>query len=110
MLVGVRLKLKLRPAEADGIASRMPTLFRHHRLLAAWFVNFSLLTTSPLVNPTPPASAAWFFNFSLTHLPARESDTTGFSRVVLQLQPTHDLATHESDTTGFSRVVFQLQH
>jgi hypothetical protein len=34
-------------------------------------------------------------------------DTTGFSRVVVQLQPTTGVSV--SDTTGFSRVVVQFQ-
>ena len=36
---------------------------------------------------TPPALAAWCFNFNLRAPDTATSDTTGFSRVVLQLQP-----------------------
>jgi hypothetical protein len=39
--------------------------------------------------------------------PLNHSDTTGFSRVVPQFSPSNNTLNH-SDTTGFSRVVLQL--
>src|SRR5688572_17495843 len=59
---------------------------------------------------TPPTSVAWCFNFSLQKDHSRDhSDTTDFSRVVLQFQPTKDHSRDHSDTTDFSRVVLQFQ-
>ncbi|MFY9571959.1 MAG: hypothetical protein WAV20_11220, partial [Blastocatellia bacterium] len=62
--------------------------------------------------PIPPASAAWRFNFNL-----RESqplpDTTGFSRVVIQLQPTR-IATarrhHRLQPGGDSIQTYEITH
>src|SRR6266404_5244377 len=102
---------------------------RHHRLQPRG------ASTSPYepiraASPTPPASAAWCFNFALRTEPLCISDTTGFSRVVLQFQPTttYGMKRHHRlqprgastfryepsafcfpDTTGFSRVVLQLR-
>src|SRR5262249_27505584 len=58
----------------------------------------------------PPASAAWSFNFSLVKRGlAFIAETTGFSRVELQFQPSQKGLSFIAETTGFSRVELQFQ-
>src|SRR6266404_2796942 len=109
---------------------RVAPHLRHHRLQPRG-VSTSPYEPSRAASPTPPASAAWCFNFALRTESRCISDTTVFSRVVLQLRPTNRVALHlrhhrlqprgvstspyepsrsaSPDTTGFSRVVFQFQ-
>ncbi len=78
MVAGVRLKLKLHAAEADGIAFAKGRGVRLKLKLHAAKADGIAFAKGNTV-----------------------SDTTGFSRVVLQLQPKDRLPNGESDTTGF---------